>query len=136
MTNFEFSSTIIGKVSNLSGRFSRYRVRESNHNTSNKRFAKSAGFVYFIFELRMGPLESRNNLVITIFAMIFTLDESFTLKFHFEKSRPGRAATEQQLGQPCTRLGCTPRAPSRGSGSPNQVLTHAARRARGCKAAK
>ena len=46
---------------------------------------------FCLFELRMGPLESRNDLLWCFFARIFTLDESFTLKFHFEKSRPGRA---------------------------------------------
>ena len=94
MTNFEFSSTIIGKVSDLSGGFSGYSACASQIKTLQQKVHQIGWF--YLLELRMGPLKSRNDLVLTIFAMIFTLDESFTLKFHFEKSRPGRAAAERQ----------------------------------------
>ena len=71
------------------------RVRESNQNISNKRFTKSAGFVYLSSGWDRWKVETI--LLWCFFARIFTLDESFTLKFHFEKSRPGRAAAERQL---------------------------------------
>ena len=45
----------------------------------------------------MGPLERKTHLALGLLSqMIFTLDESFTPKFNFEKSRLGRAAEERQ----------------------------------------
>ena len=65
----------------------------------------------------MGPLESRNDFAMVFFARIFTLDESFTLKFHFEKSRPGRAAAERQLGACASQIKTPPT-----KGSPNRLV--------------
>ena len=44
----------------------------------------------------MGPLESRNDFALVFFRKDFHPSESFTLKFHFEKSRPGRARVKSK----------------------------------------
>ena len=65
----------------------------------------------------MGPLESRNDFAMVFFRKDFHPRRKLHPQFHFEKSRPGRAAAERQLGACASQIKTPPT-----KGSPNRLV--------------